>query len=311
MTSVLIDLGVLLRPSILASSLIAYVPAFQKVQVFEVDYARLLFALAGIIDDDKYAITNPTQAIQEYRAILASEIRAASDLRNPFTSVLLLDRAAKQGWIEFLPFGYWYDGYHSFFPLEVRTGLQSGMPPPGFSYELHGREFIEFLRSLKRTVESEVQAFDEGVGHGDLRLCNLRGDLEDSRIAAIGFSAESGSIVSTCNPKYWRWLRRRFSHSATTRIPASNLARVVELSPSGFSVEDVVRFVDQAPTLDRLLAAKEELDTKIQSTTELGKESLFLLIQETVAALASPVVTAFEIVKMLLRLDLTRWQRKP
>jgi hypothetical protein len=169
MSGVLIDLGVLLRPSTLASSLIAYVPAFQKVRVFEVDYARLLYALAGVIDDEPGGtVLDPTPRIQEYGAKLGSEIRSASDLRNPFASALLLDRAAMQGWIEFLPFGYWYDGYHSFFPAEVRAGLKSGMPPSDFSYPLHGRDFVAFLRSLKRTVTSEVRAFDEVVGHGNL-----------------------------------------------------------------------------------------------------------------------------------------------
>jgi len=53
MESIYIDLGSVLDSKILASSLIAYTPVFGEITLIDMDYARLLFLCAGVVDDDR------------------------------------------------------------------------------------------------------------------------------------------------------------------------------------------------------------------------------------------------------------------
>lgn len=305
-SQIYVDLGSIIQPNILASSLIAYIPVFGKISITGTDYARLLFALAGVADESQGETErDPWPLIERYSDYLAAKIGSADQLDNPYASARMLSRALKLGYVYILPFDYWIKGYFSMWPSDARKKLeQTGIIS---DLEKNLEKWDRFMHLLKPAADKQARKYEQF----HRPTVTLQTDLIWSYIVGVGFASAGNGAVSTCNPKFWQWLGSNFEVCSTSRIQTTEIARLVESAPQRFCVNDVFKLIDHVPVLEELLMAKREYDEKLRTISDLGKETLSFLIQEVVGALVAPIVTTFEIVKMIVRIDFNRWQRKP
>jgi hypothetical protein len=305
-SQIYVGLDSLIRPNILASCLLAYVPVFGRITVTGVDYARLLFALAGVADDDQSTTErDPWPWIEKYADSLEGPIQGAKNLTNPFSSAYLLQRAKDLGYVEFIPFDIWSEGYFSLlFSPETARLLQTGEVAKG---TVDFKKWDRFVKPLVRAATEHRKWFEIAQSP----TVTLETDILWSYIAGVGFAAHKNAVVSTCSKNYWTWLQRESHVLSCSSIKTTEIARLIEVFHNRFTVDDVFHFIEERPVLEDLLAVKAEYDQKIKTSAEMGKESFFLLLQEVVGAIASPVVTSFEILKMICRLDFKRWKRNP
>ena len=305
-TQVYVGLDSIVRPNILASCMLAYIPVFGRITITGVDYARLLFALVGLADEDRSETErNPMPWVEEYRKILQSEIKSAASLSNPYSSALLIERASSLGYLNISPYYDWSEAFLSLaFSAEDRERLEQGKVlqlRPNFA------EWDKFVVPLKHSAEGIAKMFEKT--HRD--TVTLHTDIMDSYIAGLGFSVTGRGMVSTCTPGFWRWVRRSSNGVSSAQLDTTQIANLVESAPDRFTVDDLFRFVDNGPALDELLSVKERYDKQIRRVRDLGRESFLLLVQEVAGAVAAPFVTAFEIMRMICRIDFSRWRRRP
>lgn len=309
---VIIDLGTLLRPGVLASSLVAYVPVFGPVQVWDADYARLLYALGGVAEEDPSSTEwDPSRGISRWKDELAADISAATDLLNPFASARLVEAALREGYLELLRGTAWMEGYLSLFPEDVQhlllqRELRGSTIPRNFE-QLHDTYFYGFAQRMQPSLNQEVATFEAAVHHS---TCRLATNLFDSRLGALGLGATEDFLVSTPSPRFWKTLQRRLHPQKSVPV-RSDAAAIVERLPERFSVDDVLRFVEVAPALERLLIVKEQFEPRIETPRQLARESVVLVLKEVAGALAAPFVIGFEVLRMLFRIDFNKWHRRP
>jgi len=243
--------------------------------------------------------------VEEYRASLRSKIDTAVSLSNPYSSALLIDRAFSLGYLNITSVYDWAEAVFSLiYSPEDRERPDWGDPTkacPNYA------EWDKFVVPLRRPATNIVKLFEKA--HRE--TVTLHDDILDSYMVGLGFAVKGRGLVSTCTPGFWRWVRCSSEKASSSHLDTTQLARLVEFAPDRFTVDDVFRFVDEGPILEELLVIKEVYDRQIRTGRDLGRESFFLLVQEIAGAVAAPFVTAFEIIKMLCRIEFSRWGRKP
>jgi hypothetical protein len=286
--------------------MLAYVPIFGHITITSVDYARLLFALAGVADDARSDTErNPTPWIEKYSAALHSEIKSAVSLSNPYSSALLIDRASSLGYINITSDYDWGEAFLSlvYSPKDLERpdfGEAKG-PRPNLA------EWDKFVLPLKRPATGIAKLFE----NSHRETVTLHSDILDSYVAGLGFTVQGRGLVSTCTSGFWRWVRHSSGKVSSSRLDTTQIASLVEIAPDRFTVDDVFRFIDEVPILEELLATKEVYDRRIRTGRDLGRESFLLLVQEITGAVAAPFLTAFEITKMVCQIEFSRWRRRP
>jgi hypothetical protein len=305
-SDIYVGLDSIIHPNILASCLIAYIPVFGKVTISGVDYARLLFALAGVADEDQGETErNPWPWIKEYSFSLSSEINSAEKLSNPYSSALILAQGIDKGFINLIEYEYWHYGWFSLtFDKEYSDLFEKGGQP---RKKINWKNFDKFSIPLFKEAEGHRNYFDSKYRS----TVTLHTDIFGSYINGLGYSLKTQKPITTCTRGYWNWLKKNSLESTFSKIPDKDVSHLIEFFPERFSVKDIFKFIEDAPVIENLLSAKEEYEAKIKNVKELSKESLVFLMQEIISTIAAPIVTGYELFKMLFRLDFKKWNRKP
>lgn len=306
LSSVYIDLGSITKPNILASSLLAYVPVFKKVSIVDVDYARLLFACAGVVDDDPgETYYNAENWIRVYERELKGQIQQAKTLQDPFASLRLLMEGQKAGYIEVIHADDSYlDGCLFLMPEELinaTTGSELAKIP-----NLYKRWDV-FIHILRPTIDQLTTK----VSHTVKTTVTIRNDMLDSYIRGVGFATTRNFAVSTCNAVFWKWIKQNFDFRNEEKYSYTQLSRIVEASPQKFMIADVLEFIKKREIFENILKAKEEYDERLHTSDAKAREFLTFLIEEIVGTFAAPILTTVNFIKMIARWDFNKWRRMP